>query len=135
MIFWKTSFLEPTFFIEVKKYCIEYLFANYANIRVVINTSSKWKFGIRSPEQEFSLKDENGDLIDLICNVAKALMQWLITAKRKIDHYKQRDSYHEIKSHIFCSKFVYCWIQFFFWYVIKKDASRFAWNMIVLLPS
>ena len=47
----------------------------YANIRVVINTSSKCEFGIRSPEQELSLKDENGDLIDLICNVAKALKQ------------------------------------------------------------
>ena len=74
----------------MNQYCIEYIFANvlvfeyvnylsldklYANIRVVINTSSKCKFGMLSPEQELSLKDENGDLIYLICNVAKALMQ------------------------------------------------------------
>ena len=82
---------------------ISLIWPDYANIRVVINTSSKCKFGMRSPDQELSLKDRNGDLIDLICNVAKALMQWLITENRKIDHYKQRDSYHEIKSHIFCS--------------------------------
>ena len=81
---------------------------DYTNIRVVINTSSKCKFGMPTPEQELSLKDGNGDLIDLICNVAKALMQRLITANRKIAYYKQRDSYHEIKSHIFCSKFVDC---------------------------
>ena len=54
---------------------INIVILDYTDIRVVIHTSSKCKFRMRSPEQELSLKDENGDLIDLTCNVAEALMQ------------------------------------------------------------